>query len=250
MIQIDLKILVGFVVPLIGLVFATGKLFQKVGGIDKRIEKTESKVAECIKKEDFTELCSERRNEYTDHLRDQNTRICSKLDAVHRRLDKQAERLEAYLKEKKSALPPSHMFNASNRAFPDVSATGHNHLLFLKGTGTRGWDLFDGTSASAPIWAAIVTRLNDARVSAGESVLGFLPPLIYLFATEVPAGFQDIPSGDNKCTIAPDNANAGSCCQYGYASRSGGWDPVTGFGTPKFDVLLEWVKTLPRRRGR
>ena len=158
--------------------------------------------------------------------------------------------VEAYLNQKSGALPPSASFNASNRAYPDVSAAGHNHLVYLKGTGTRGWDLFDGTSASAPIWAAIITHLNDARVAAGKSVLGYIPPSIYQFAKEVPGGFQDIAGGDNKCTVAADdNVATDGCCTYGYESQAGGWDPVTGFGTPKFDKLLEWVNRLPSGVG-
>ena len=158
--------------------------------------------------------------------------------------------VEAYLDQKSGALPPSASFNASNRAYPDVSAAGHSHLVYLKGTGTRGWDLFDGTSASAPIWAAIITHLNDARVAAGKSVLGFIPPSIYQFAKEVPGGFQDIAGGDNKCTVVADNDVAtDGCCTYGYESQAGGWDPVTGFGTPKFGKLLEWVNRLPGERS-
>lgn len=41
--------------------------------------------------------------------------------------------VEAYLTEHKSTLPPAHMFNASNRAFPDVSILGYNLLTFYYG---------------------------------------------------------------------------------------------------------------------
>jgi len=37
----------------------------------------------------------------------------------------------------------------------------------------------DGTSASAPIFAGVVTLLNDARLNAGKSPLGFLNPMLY-----------------------------------------------------------------------
>ena len=36
-----------------------------------------------------------------------------------------------------------------------------------------------GTSASSPTFAAIVTLLNDFRISNGKPPLGFLNPLLY-----------------------------------------------------------------------
>ena len=138
----------------------------------------------------------------------------------------QDEVVKEYLAQNSGGLPPAGTFNSFNRAYPDVAAIGHNHLLYLKGTGTKGWDEFDGTSASAPIWAALVTRLNNARVAEGKSVLGFLPPLIYKFANEVPKGFHDMVKGDNKCTVASEG-QGNQCCRYGFEA-SAGWDPVTG----------------------
>jgi tripeptidyl-peptidase-1 len=49
-----------------------------------------------------------------------------------------------------------------------------------------------GTSAASPITAAIVALLNDARLRAGKPALGFLNPLIYLYAYQ---GFTDITTG-------------------------------------------------------
>ena len=49
-----------------------------------------------------------------------------------------------------------------------------------------------GTSAAAPITASIIALINDARLRAGKPTLGFLNPLIYLYAYQ---GFTDITSG-------------------------------------------------------
>lgn len=59
----------------------------------------------------------------------------------------------------------------------------------------------------------------------------------YHFASIQPAAFTDITEGDNNCTM-------GHCCTYGYPATEG-WDPLTGLGTPRFDLLVEYVKGLP-----
>jgi subtilase family serine protease len=74
-----------------------------------------------------------------------------------------------------SSLPPSSDFNSTNRGFPDVSALGHNYLITYYGLNT----IVDGTSASSPVWAGIVTRWNAYRLSKGLSSIGFANPMIY-----------------------------------------------------------------------
>jgi kumamolisin len=72
-----------------------------------------------------------------------------------------------------------------------------------------------GTSAVAPLWAALVARLNQAL---GARV-GYLDPTIY--AAPADASFTDITSGNND----------------GY-SAAPGWDPCTGLGSPNGTQLL------------
>ncbi|KAH8984238.1 peptidase S8/S53 domain-containing protein [Lactarius akahatsu] len=67
------------------------------------------------------------------------------------------------------------LFNASGRAFPDISAQGSSFRIFYRGRPAR----ISGTSASAPSLAAFVALLNDVRIAAGKPSLGFLNPLIY-----------------------------------------------------------------------
>ena len=73
-----------------------------------------------------------------------------------------------------SLIPTSHLsfYNLS-----DVSMNGHNCGILLGGQ----FFPVDGTSASAPFFAAFVTLMNDIRLLAGNSPLGFLNPLIYSF---------------------------------------------------------------------
>ncbi|KAG0298346.1 hypothetical protein BGZ98_000227 [Dissophora globulifera] len=105
-------------------------------------------------------------------------------------------------------------FNPTGRAYPDVSAQGE-HISILKG----GQPIqVDGTSASAPIFAAVVALINDRLISKGRPVLGFLNPAIY----RNPGIWNDITTGSNP-----------GCGTSGFSAQSG-WDPVTGMGTPSF----------------
>jgi len=83
-----------------------------------------------------------------------------------------------------------------------------------------------GTSASTPTFAAVVSLLNQARLKAGKPVLGFLNPWIYQVAASTPTAFFDVTVGSN-----PDG-----CCFKGFPCEVG-WDPVTGVGTPNYEVL-------------
>lgn len=157
----------------------------------------------------------------------------------------QTAAVKSYLENAKGTLPPNAYFNSSNRGYPDVAAIGHNVLIYLEGTGSKGWDLIDGTSASAPIWAAMITRWNRERLLSNKPPLGFINPMLYDLGKRANRSsyFTDLPSGNNKCTTATEGLT--ECCKYGYTSTRNSWDPVTGLGTPKFQAILEHVKLLP-----
>ncbi|KDR77808.1 hypothetical protein GALMADRAFT_278796 [Galerina marginata CBS 339.88] len=93
------------------------------------------------------------------------------------------------------------------------------------------FNLVFGTSASAPVVGAILTMINDARITLGKNPIGFINPVIYskLFA----GAFNDITSGGNQ-----------GCGTAGFTSVPG-WDPVTGLGTPNFPKLLALWSLLP-----
>jgi kumamolisin len=104
---------------------------------------------------------------------------------------------------------PAPKVKGGGRGVPDVSGdadpnTGYNILVDGEN------EVVGGTSAVAPLWAALVARLNQ---KIGKPV-GFLNPSIYVKAVEA-AGFHDITQGNN-----------------GAFSAAVGWDPCTGLGTP------------------
>ena len=66
-------------------------------------------------------------------------------------------------------LPPAGDFNKTGRGYPDVSALGHNYIIWLSGQPLQ----VDGTSCSAPVWGAVTGLVNAARLAAGKKVVGF-----------------------------------------------------------------------------
>lgn len=110
----------------------------------------------------------------------------------------------------------------TGRGYPDVSAQGLLQPVVVDGITIPA----GGTSASVPTFAAVVSLLNDYRLSNGKSSLGFLNPWLYANAT---AGLNDITSGTNP-----------GCLTDGFTAQKG-WDPVTGLGTPDFLKLQNLV---------
>jgi tripeptidyl-peptidase-1 len=66
------------------------------------------------------------------------------------------------------------IYNNAGRAYPDVSAVGDNIVIFNMGLPT----LIGGTSAAAPVFASILTRINEERIAAGKSTVGFVNPTL------------------------------------------------------------------------
>lgn len=111
-------------------------------------------------------------------------------------------------------------FNNSglSRGYPDISANGANFVTAVDGLFTQ----VTGTSASTPVIGAIFTLINEVRLNAGKSSIGFINPVLYAN----PGAFNDITSGSNA-----------GCGTSGFAAIAG-WDPVTGLGTPNYQKLL------------
>ena len=115
-----------------------------------------------------------------------------------------------------SRVPPSVNEGAhAGRGVPDVAGNADPHTGWLVGDGVSNHP-FGGTSAVAPLWAALVAQLNqhlDARA-------GFLNPLLYELDRSV---FNDVPRGGNGA----------------YRARRDAWDACTGHGTPRGRALID-----------
>jgi len=117
----------------------------------------------------------------------------------------------AYLQKAAGALPPSSSFNASGRAYPDLSAVA-----------------VMGTSQSSPIVAGIFSLIMDHRLNMGLPPLGFLAPRLWQIQEQFPGeAFESVDTGNTKTS-----------CDNGFPAEPG-WDPVTGWGRPRWDGLLK-----------
>jgi kumamolisin len=110
---------------------------------------------------------------------------------------------------------PAPTIKAGGRGVPDVSGDADpNSGYNIRVDGEDA--VFGGTSAVAPLWAALIARINQ---QTGKSI-GFLNPLIYTQPVEA-GGFHDVTQGDN-----------------GSFKAAKGWDACTGLGTPNGAKLL------------
>merc|ERR1719258_639988 len=116
-------------------------------------------------------------------------------------------------------MPLPSMFNATNRAYPDVSAIGHNLMCVVR----NFTQPVDGTSAATPIFAGLLSHLNAARMAKGMPAIGFSNPLLYQAHASHSSIFYDIASGNNRCGVF-------TCCPYGFQAVEG-YDATSGLGS-------------------
>ena len=110
---------------------------------------------------------------------------------------------------------------AAGRGVPDVAGCADpqtGYQVRVDGQST----VIGGTSAVAPLWAALISRLAQ---STGKS-FGLVQPLLYAGVTAgtAAAGFRDTTSGSN-----------------GAYSAGPGWDACTGLGSPEGSTLATTV---------
>jgi tripeptidyl-peptidase-1 len=145
----------------------------------------------------------------------------------------QQSAVQQYLQQRSVPFPDKSLFNASKRAYPDISLNGHNFLLVTGGE----WSVVDGTSGSAPVLGGMIAMMNDWRLSNNKPPLGFFNPLLYQMYQQAPSAFTDITEGSNSCMMI------GACCTTGFFAVAG-WDAVTGVGTPNYSNMLQYIQSI------
>ena len=113
-------------------------------------------------------------------------------------------------------LPVSIDNEKPGRGVPDIAMSATNYFTRVDNSeGASG-----GTSAVAPLMAALVVRLNQAK----QKNVGFLNPFLYANAATV---MHDVTSGTNAIKNTLKGYSAGP-----------GWDACTGLGTPDGTEIL------------
>lgn len=90
-----------------------------------------------------------------------------------------------------------------------------------------------GTSASAPVFAGMISLINANRNRNGLGTIGFINPTLY--SPNNTNKFKDVTSGLNNCCSASPGTTP-ICCNSGFHAAVG-WDPTTGFGSITYDNL-------------
>lgn len=133
--------------------------------------------------------------------------------------------------------PPTGTYDATKRGYPDVTLNGHNYqVVYAKDKGKScpcDSGGVDGTSASSPALAGLISLINGHLLAAGKSQLGFLNPFLYAAHAADASLFKDVVDGDNKCT-------RDYCMQEGYTAGAG-WDPVSGLGSINYSKLKAYA---------
>ena len=141
---------------------------------------------------------------------------------------------------KEPSTSSNYNYNPSKRGFPDVALMAHNYIIAVDGELMS----VDGTSASAPVFAGMLSLMNSQRVEAGKSTLGWVNPLLYKYYDSFT---NDITEGDkNACSGLEYSSVSGyyhTCCDEGFYPTTG-WDPITGLGSINVDKFSAVFGTL------
>ena len=125
------------------------------------------------------------------------------------------------------------------RQLPDVAAaadpdTGYAVFMTDPESGESAWHQVGGTSASAPLWAAITALFGEIAQRSNLGPIGFVNPMLYELAAAAQPNtiFHDVVRGGDLLHRA-----------------TPGWDYATGLGTPDVTALaaavVEYLRTNP-----
>jgi len=119
---------------------------------------------------------------------------------------------------------PNNPKGKKGRGVPDVAGVADpttGYQVFLDGKS----QVFGGTSAVAPLMAALMARINQRLVTKGGKTAGFINPLLYGPAS---SAFRDITTGNNDIYQK----------LKGKYSAGKGWDACSGLGVADGSKLL------------
>jgi subtilase family serine protease len=123
-----------------------------------------------------------------------------------------------------------HVVKSGSREVPDVSVDADpntGYVVYWNGSGsdplsTVGWQSIAGTSAAAPVMAALLAVVDSASACRAAPA-GFANPALYQAAgSDYGATFHDVTSGNNDLFSA----------HGGQFAAGSGYDMATGLGTP------------------
>lgn len=146
------------------------------------------------------------------------------------------------------------------RGLPDVSAMagGNSYYFTPNGAITQG-GLGGGTSAAAPLWAALFQQIGTIFEAQHLPRLGYANDLLYQADVISPGAFRDVEFGNNRSSFAEAGKNAPyvainqqgelvhvKASGYGYDAHEG-FDLASGLGTPNGELLTEALLAIAHK---
>ncbi|KAE8156823.1 subtilisin-like protein [Aspergillus tamarii] len=128
------------------------------------------------------------------------------------------------------------LYNPNGRAIPDIAAQADHFIIMDHGKLLKT----GGTSAAAPVFAGIVSRLNAARLENNKPRLGFLNPWLYSLNQ---TGFRDIVDGGSVGCLG----DVGREVPYASWNATPGWDPLhNALNRKQFDTANDLLSRAKR----
>jgi len=164
-------------------------------------------------------------------------------------------------------------YDPNHRSQPDVSMPAspyHDGYIVCTNTGgatyqgscangiatavASGGSVFGGTSVACPVFAGIVTLINQSQKNTPPAGLGNINPTLYALSQSMPTAFHDVPAGNYSANPTPTPSGNVVPCQTGATNctangtlgylTGGNYDPVTGLGSVDAHALLTgWPST-------
>jgi subtilase family serine protease len=155
--------------------------------------------------------------------------------------------------------------NNNFRNVPDVAmsaAADHDGYIVCTNNGScaggvQNGLIFGGTSVATPVFAGIVTLLNQQLKNTPPAGLGNINTTLYQFVQSMPTAFHDVPAGNYNnggasnpsgnmvpCKQGTPNCPASAPFQFGFLTGTG-YDQVTGLGSVDANVFVtNWASAV------
>lgn len=147
----------------------------------------------------------------------------------------QSDVVRSYL-ESGVVLPSKSLYNSNGRAYPDLTAIGHNCPIYAQDE-MQG---VDGTSCSAPVTGGLLGLVSNHLWNRYHIKLGFANPLLYYIHSNCEDCFRDVTVGHNWCTEQ-------QCCDnatnFGFTATKG-YDPVSGLGSLNVGKIIDFIDEM------
>ena len=141
------------------------------------------------------------------------------------------------------------------RGMPDVAANAGGDMFYnvpQADMSTSSLGGVGGTSASTPLWAALVAQIDVVFSDQGLPNLGYMNDLLYIAGAIAPASFNDVTVGNNNSSfyygagaVSYTTVSNGTITPTNLGYEAGpGYDYTSGLGSPNGLVLARTLSAI------